>query len=209
MTIVTERPGTLDPTHVRDTMSRVPTSVAVVAGQSELTGDRAAMIVGSFVFISLDPCVVGFFIGHESSSWPQLNKATVLGISALASTQAQFCRKLGKRTRTASMTASGSKEHTVPHWSQAQSRPWNAKSRTSRPSGTTPLSWPGSWASTPGTPKIPWSSKTMNSRDSSPAKALCVRAQQLEMHSPRTRPGHRTPPEGKAGARWSTRWKPA
>lgn len=97
MTTVTERPGTLDPIHVRDTMSMVPTSVAVVAGQSELTGDRAAMIVGSFVFISLDPCLVGFFIGHESSSWPQLNEATVLGISALASTQAQFCRTLGKK----------------------------------------------------------------------------------------------------------------
>jgi flavin reductase (DIM6/NTAB) family NADH-FMN oxidoreductase RutF len=97
MTIVTERPGTLDPTHVRDVMSMVPTSVTVVAGQPELTGERAAMIVGSFVFISLDPCLVGFFVGHESSSWPQLNKATVLGISTLGSGQAGFCRKLGKK----------------------------------------------------------------------------------------------------------------
>ncbi|WP_430295219.1 flavin reductase family protein [Sinomonas sp. B1-1] len=97
MTIVTERPSTLDPTHVRDTMSMVPTSVTVVAGQPELTGERAAMIVGSFVFISMDPCLVGFFVGRKSSSWPQLNKATVLGISALASTQTRFCRKLGKK----------------------------------------------------------------------------------------------------------------
>ena len=97
MTTVTERPGTIDPTHVRDVMSMVPTSVTVVAGQPELTGERAAMIVGSFVFISLDPCLVGFFVGHESTSWPQLNKATVLGISTLSSEQAGFCRKLGKK----------------------------------------------------------------------------------------------------------------
>ena len=97
MTTVTERPGTIDPTPVRDVMSRVPTSVTVVAGQPELTGEHAAMIVGSFVFISLDPCLVGFFVGHESSTWPQLNKATVLGISTLGSGQADFCRKLGKK----------------------------------------------------------------------------------------------------------------
>lgn len=97
MTTVTERPGTIDPTHVRDVMSMVPTSVTVVAGQPELTGERAAMIVGSFVFISLDPCLVGFFVGHESSTWPQLYKAIVLGISTLASGQAGFCRKLGKK----------------------------------------------------------------------------------------------------------------
>ena len=97
MTTVTERPGTIDPTHVRDVMSMVPTSVTVIAGQPELTGERAAMIVGSFVFISLDPCLVGFFVSQESSSWPQLNKATVLGISTLGSGQAGFCRKLGKK----------------------------------------------------------------------------------------------------------------
>lgn len=78
-------------------MSLVPTSVTVVAGQPELTGDCAAMIVGSFVFISLEPCLVGFFVGSESTTWPQLNKATVLGVSTLASTQTPFCRKLGKK----------------------------------------------------------------------------------------------------------------
>ena len=142
MTTVTERPGTIDPTHVRDVMSMVPTSVTVVAGQPELTGERAAMIVGSFVFISLDPCLVGFFVGHESSTWPQLNKATVLGISTLGSGQTGFCRKLGsgqtrllpqagqKGSRPLRRTASGPREHTVPHWSQAPLQPWNAKSRT-------------------------------------------------------------------------------
>lgn len=97
MTIVTEQLRTTAPQHVRDVMSKVPTSVTVVAGQPELTDERAAMIVGSFVFISLEPCLVGFFVGRESTSWPQLNKATVLGISTLASTQTQFCRKLGKK----------------------------------------------------------------------------------------------------------------
>lgn len=97
MTIVTEQLSNIDPTHVRDAMSKVPTSVTVVAGRPELTGEHAAMIVGSFVFISLKPCLVGFFVGHESTTWPQLNNATVIGISTLASTQTQFCRQLGKK----------------------------------------------------------------------------------------------------------------
>ncbi|WP_314194551.1 flavin reductase family protein [uncultured Arthrobacter sp.] len=97
MTIVTDHLNTLAPRQVRDVMAKVPTSVTVVAGQPELTGERAAMIVGSFVFVSLDPCLVGFFVSQKSTTWPQLNKATVLGISTLAATQRQFCRKLGKK----------------------------------------------------------------------------------------------------------------
>lgn len=96
MTIAPEQLST-NSMHVRDVMSMVPTSVTVVAGQPELTGERAALIVGSFVFISLQPCLVGFFVSHESRSWPQLNAAAVLGISTLASGQADFCRKLGKK----------------------------------------------------------------------------------------------------------------
>lgn len=97
MTIRTEQLSSIDPTHVRDVMSKVPTSVTVVAGQPELTGERAAMIVGSFVIVSLEPCLVGFFVSHGSTSWPQLNKATVLGISTLATTHTRFCRKLGRK----------------------------------------------------------------------------------------------------------------
>ncbi|MBT2597693.1 flavin reductase family protein [Arthrobacter sp. ISL-72] len=97
MTIVTEQPRTLDPQQVRDVMSKVPTGVPVIAGECELTGERAAMIVGSFVFISVEPCLIGFFVGKGSSSWPKLNEATVLGISALSASQTQFCRKLGKK----------------------------------------------------------------------------------------------------------------
>jgi flavin reductase (DIM6/NTAB) family NADH-FMN oxidoreductase RutF len=97
MTTVTEQLSTIDPQQIRDVMSKVPTSVTVVAGQPELTGERAAMIVGSFVFISLEPCLVGLFISRDSTSWPQLNKATLLDISTRASTQTQFCRKLGKK----------------------------------------------------------------------------------------------------------------
>lgn len=55
MTTVTEQVSPIDPQQIRDVMSNVPTSVTVVAGQPELTGERAAMIVGSFVFISVEP----------------------------------------------------------------------------------------------------------------------------------------------------------
>lgn len=97
MTIATEQPRTIDPHRARDAMSIVPTGVAVVAGQPELTGERAAMIVGSFVVVSLEPCLVGFFVSRESTSWPQLNNATVLGISTLSAGQTELCRKIGKK----------------------------------------------------------------------------------------------------------------
>jgi hypothetical protein len=45
MTIITKQISTIDPTRVRDVMSKVPTSVTVVAGQPELTGERTAMTV--------------------------------------------------------------------------------------------------------------------------------------------------------------------
>ena len=97
MTIITERPTLISSTEARGIMASLPTSVTVVAGEPELSDEKAAMIVGSFVVISLDPCLVGFFVGRESTSWPKLNTAAVLGISTLASSQKDFCRKLGKK----------------------------------------------------------------------------------------------------------------
>jgi len=49
------------------------------------------------VLVSLDSYLVGFFVSQHSTTWPQLTKATVLGLSALAATHRQFCRKLGKK----------------------------------------------------------------------------------------------------------------
>lgn len=97
MTIVIEQKSAISSQDMRRVMGMVPTSVAVVAGEPELTGERVAMVVGSFVSVSLEPCLVGFFVGHESTSWPLLNQATVLGISALASEQTDLCRKLSKK----------------------------------------------------------------------------------------------------------------
>lgn len=155
MTIVTEQVSTIDPTHARDVMSKVPTSVTVVAGQPELPEERAAMIVGSFVFVSLKPCLVGFFVGRESTSWPQINKSTVLGISTLASGQADFCRKLGKKEEYRFPTLTGAAANTVhPLW-RVRWRPLNARSRTSRQSATTTSSWPRGLGLGPGTTANP------------------------------------------------------
>lgn len=85
------------------------------------------MIVGSFVFISADPCLVGVFVHQESTSWPQLNKATVLGIT----TQTQSCRKVGKKEADRFDGRFWTKGSSVPRWSLVRLHPWNARSRTS------------------------------------------------------------------------------
>lgn len=83
-----------DALQIRTVMANVPTSVAVVAGDS---GERAAMVVGSFVSVSLEPVLAGFFVDRSSTSWPKMRNADVLGISVLSSRQLALCDKIGRK----------------------------------------------------------------------------------------------------------------
>ncbi|MDQ0381095.1 flavin reductase family protein [Amycolatopsis thermophila] len=58
------------PDRFRDVMRHVPTGVAVV---SALGPDGpAGLAVGSFVSVSLDPPLVGFFVARTSTTWPRI-----------------------------------------------------------------------------------------------------------------------------------------
>ena len=75
----------IDPKFFRSVMGQVPTCVTVVTAM----GDDApiAMVIGSFVSVSLDPPLAGFFCTNGSYSWEQLKKADTLGVNVLGENQ--------------------------------------------------------------------------------------------------------------------------
>lgn len=69
----------------RTVMGQVPTPVVIVtsAGPEGPSG----LAIGSFVSISLDPLLVGFFSAKTSSSWPVIRKVGRFCINVLADDQ--------------------------------------------------------------------------------------------------------------------------
>ncbi len=66
-------------------MGHVPTCVTVVTGMVD--DEPQAMVIGSFVSVSLDPPLAGFFCTSTSYSWGQLRKAESFGVNVLSSEQ--------------------------------------------------------------------------------------------------------------------------
>ena len=72
--------------HFRRVMAYVPTSVAVVAGIVD--GAPKGLSVGTFVPVSLDPPLVGFFVANTSRSWPPIRSTGSFCVSVLGHDQA-------------------------------------------------------------------------------------------------------------------------
>jgi len=70
----------------RQVMAHVPTSVAVVAAIVE--GQPQGLSVGTFVPVSLDPPLVGFFVANTSKSWPLICSSGSFAVSVLGHDQA-------------------------------------------------------------------------------------------------------------------------
>ena len=75
----------IDPQHFRTVMGQVPTTVTVVTAMVE--EKPLAMVIGSFVSVSLDPPLAGFFCTTTSHSWQLLKSAEVMGVNVLAADQ--------------------------------------------------------------------------------------------------------------------------
>ena len=58
------------PERLRHVMRHFPTGVAVVSAVSE--EGPLGLAVGSFVSVSLEPPLVGFFVGRTSTTWPRI-----------------------------------------------------------------------------------------------------------------------------------------
>lgn len=75
----------IDPQHFRAVMGQVPTTVTIVTA---MVDDKpVAMVIGSFVSVSLDPPLAGFFCTTKSTTWHQLRGADVLGVNVLSADQ--------------------------------------------------------------------------------------------------------------------------
>jgi len=74
--------------HFRQVMAHVPTSVAIVAGVVD--NRPKGLSVGTFVPVSLNPPLVGFFVARSSKSWPQISRTGSFCVSVLGHDQAEI-----------------------------------------------------------------------------------------------------------------------
>ncbi len=80
----------IDAAHFRRVMGHYPTGVTVVTGIGE--DGPLGLAIGSFVSISLDPPLVGFFPTNSSSSWPGIKASGSFCVNVLAADQENVCR---------------------------------------------------------------------------------------------------------------------
>ena len=69
----------------RKVLGRYPTGVTLVTG---MDGDEPlAMVIGSFVSVSMDPPLVGFLPGKSSHTWPRIEISGSFCVNVLSDTQ--------------------------------------------------------------------------------------------------------------------------
>lgn len=85
----------IDGGEFRRVLGHYPTGVTVVTG---LAGDgRAGMAIGSFASVSLDPPLVMFCPGRESSSWASMRDSGVFCVNVLGADQKSVCDTFATR----------------------------------------------------------------------------------------------------------------
>src|SRR5215472_9781162 len=96
MTTVSLSPASrVEPCWLRGVLGRVPTGVTLVTTIHD--GEPVALVIGSFVSISLDPPLVGFFVDYRSMRWPLIHRAGRFAVNVLAEDQAGLCDRFVHR----------------------------------------------------------------------------------------------------------------
>jgi len=80
----------------RQVLGNYPTGVCAVTAVND--GQPAAMVVGSFTSVSLDPPLVGFFPDRSSTSWPKIEAAGRFCVNMLGAHQLDLCRVLASKS---------------------------------------------------------------------------------------------------------------
>lgn len=83
----------IDTAKFRQVLGNYPTGVCAITAITD-EGEHAAMVVGSFTSVSLDPPLVGFFPDRRSSTWPRIEKAGRFCVNVLGADQRDLCRQL-------------------------------------------------------------------------------------------------------------------
>ncbi len=90
--------SSLDPQTLRRAFGHYPSGVVALAARVD--GEEQVLIASSFtVGVSLDPPLVTFAVQHTSTTWPQLRRAPVIGVSMFGSEQGDLCRQLSSKDR--------------------------------------------------------------------------------------------------------------
>lgn len=74
----------------RKVLGHLPTGVVVVTGV-DTAGAPAGITIGSFVSVSLDPPLVGFFPGLASRSWAHIAEGNGFVANVLTDVQSELC----------------------------------------------------------------------------------------------------------------------
>jgi flavin reductase (DIM6/NTAB) family NADH-FMN oxidoreductase RutF len=82
----------LDPVRLREAFGSFPTGVVAVA--AEVDGQLLGLAASSFTSVSLDPPLVSINLATSSKTWPDLRRATHLGLTVLADHHGPLCRRL-------------------------------------------------------------------------------------------------------------------
>jgi len=86
----------IDPQRFRQVLGSYPTGVCIITAL-DAEGEPAALVVGTFTSVSLDPPLVGFLPDKSSSSWPKIEQAGHFCVNVLASDQQQLCRQMSAK----------------------------------------------------------------------------------------------------------------
>ena len=97
MTVDSSDPA-IDSGDFRQVLGHFPTGVTVVTANG---AERpVGVAIGSFVSISLDPPLVGFFLGTESGSWPAIEESGHFCVNVLTRDQQELCGVMASRSDT-------------------------------------------------------------------------------------------------------------
>jgi 3-hydroxy-9,10-secoandrosta-1,3,5(10)-triene-9,17-dione monooxygenase reductase component len=96
MSLTITHPHEVDPSTLRRTLGRIPTSVAVVTAAG--ADGPIGMTVGSLTSVSSDPPLVAFFALATSHTFSQLRSVDQFCINVLAEGQGEVCFGFASRT---------------------------------------------------------------------------------------------------------------
>jgi flavin reductase (DIM6/NTAB) family NADH-FMN oxidoreductase RutF len=82
----------LDPARLREAFGTYPSGVVAVA--AEVDGEVTGLAASSFTSVSLDPPLISFSIANTSKTWPDLRRASHLGVTVLADHHGVAARQL-------------------------------------------------------------------------------------------------------------------
>ncbi len=80
----------IDSSRFRQVLGHFATGITVITGEHD--GERVGLAVASFFSLSLDPPLIGFCAGVQSSSWPKIRAAGRFCVNILGADQEDVCR---------------------------------------------------------------------------------------------------------------------